>query len=194
MWSSEKQLLGPESRITADKGDSVGKAHDGEFSAYVAARGPALRRTAYLACGDWHRADDITQAALIKLYGAWSRVEQSVGIDAYARRIILRVYLDELRRPWRRERSYGVVPETTDPVRPMTELRDELRQALQLMPPQQRAIVVLRYWDGMSTAEVAEALGISEGGVKSQASRGLAALRGLLGAQPGFVTNSTESK
>ena len=172
----------------------MGKAHDGEFSAYVKARGPALRRTAFLVCGEWHRADDITQAALIKLYGAWPRIEQEFGIDAYARRIILRVYLDELRRPWRRERSYGDVPETTETLEPTTALRDELRRALQLMPPQQRAIVVLRYWDGMSTAEVAEALGISEGGVKSQASRGLAALRTLLGDEPRFVTNGTEAK
>ena len=172
----------------------MGKAHDGEFSAYVTARGPALRRTAYLACGDWSRADDITQAAFIKLYVAWPRIEHEFGIDAYARRTILRVYLDELRRPWRRERSYGAVPETADPAEPMTELRDELRGALRRMPPQQRAIVVLRYWEGMSTAEVAEALGISEGGVKSQASRGLVALRTLLGDEPGFVTNGTDAR
>ena len=172
----------------------MGKAHDGEFSAYVAARGPALRRTAYLACGDWHRADDITQTALMKLYGAWSRVQQSVGVDAYARRIVLRVYLDELRRPWRREQSFGVVPEGADPSSSMMETRDELRQALALMPAQQRVIVVLRYWDGMSTAEVADALGISEGGVKSQASRGLAALRGLLTADPEFVSHDKERK
>jgi RNA polymerase sigma-70 factor (sigma-E family) len=173
----------------------VGRTHDGDFTAYVDARGPGLRRTAYLACGDWHRADDITQAALLKLYRAWPRVEQSMGVDAYARRIILRVYLDELRRPWRRERPYGAVPDTTDPARPMTELRDELRHALQLMPAQQRVIVVLRYWEDMSTADVAAALGISEGGVKSQASRGLAALRGLLaGSASDAATKGTGSR
>lgn len=155
----------------------MGKPYDAEFSSYVAARGPALRRTAFLLCGDWHRADDITQAALIKLYGAWVRVEHGQGVDAYARRVVLRVFLDEQRRPWRRERSYGVVPDVAATAGTGFEERDQLRTALGRMPPQQRAIVVLRYWDDLSIAEVADLLDISQGAVKSQASRGLAALR-----------------
>src|SRR5206468_12705194 len=106
--------------------------------------------------------------------------EGQVGADACARRTVLRVYLDELRRPWRRERPYGDVPESAAGGGTDHDTRDDLRRALAQMPPQQRVIVVLRYWEDMSTADVAAALGISEGGVKSQASHGLSALRGLL--------------
>src|SRR5690349_18968301 len=78
---------------------------DAAFSAYVAARRTHLRRFAYTLCGDWHKAEDLLQISLTKLYVAWPRVQREAAQDAYARRIILRTNIDEHRRPWRRERS-----------------------------------------------------------------------------------------
>src|SRR5882724_9033448 len=82
------------------------------FREFARARTLALRRTAYLLCGDWHLAEDLVQTALIKLYRAWSRVKDSQGVDKYMRQVLLRCWLDEQRRPWRRkERRDGLVPE-----------------------------------------------------------------------------------
>jgi len=83
----------------------LGKGRDADFTAYVAARRPHLRRTAYLLCGDWHQAEDLVQTALAKLYVAWPRVRRDGSPEAYARKILVRSHLDETRRPWRRERS-----------------------------------------------------------------------------------------
>ena len=83
---------------------------DAEFSEYVAARRAQLRRTAYLLCGDSHRAEDLVQTVLMKLYVAWPRVRRGEGdsggnVDAYARRMLVNAHIDETRRPWRRERE-----------------------------------------------------------------------------------------
>jgi RNA polymerase sigma-70 factor (sigma-E family) len=150
-----------------------------EFEAFVSARAAALRRTAYLLCGDWHQAEDIVQIGLTKLYVAWRRVEKRDGIDAYARQIVVRCALDERRRGWRRESPVQALPEL--PVRDgASEDRHVLLEALAAVPQQQRAVLVLRYWEDVSIAESARILGISEGAVKSAASRGLDNLRRVL--------------
>ena len=77
---------------------------DAAYVEYVAARQAHLRRIAYAVCGDWHRADDVLQTALTKLYLAWPRLRDDTSPDAYVRRIIVRTDIDERRRPWRRER------------------------------------------------------------------------------------------
>jgi len=144
---------------------------------YVTARREHLRRVAYALCGDWHRADDLLQTALVKLYVAWPRVRRAGSEDAYVRRILVRASIDESRRPWRRERATDVLPEGPAAEPTGVEERSELFAALQALPAQQRASVVLRHWLGLSVAETAHELGISEGTVKSHTSRGLAALR-----------------
>ena len=150
-----------------------------EYEAFVAARAAALRRTAYLICGDWHQAEDIVQTALTKLYLAWRRVEKRDGLEAYARQIVVRCALDERRRGWRRESPTAVLPEL--PVRDGgSEDRDMLLAALASVPQQQRAALVLRYWEDLSIGETARVLGISEGAVKSATSRGLDNLRRVL--------------
>lgn len=158
-----------------------------DFAAYVDGRGSALRGTAYLLCGDWHTAEDLTQAALIKLYLAWRRIDRAGSVDAYARRVLLRTFLDERRRPWRRERAAAEPPDRAalaDAPRGVDE-RLALRAALHRLPPTQRAAVVLRYWCDLDIRETAAALGVSEGTVKSASSRGLAALREVLqGSRP----------
>lgn len=144
---------------------------------YVTARRAHLRRVAYALCGDWHHADDLLQTALVKLYVAWPRVRRTGAEDAYVRRILVRTSIDESRRPWRRERATDVLPEHPAAEPTGVEDRSELFDALQDLPPQQRATVLLRHWLGLSVAETAAELGINEGTVKSHTSRGLAALR-----------------
>jgi RNA polymerase sigma-70 factor (sigma-E family) len=155
---------------------------DAAFVEYVAARQAHLRRIAYAVCGDWHRADDVLQTALTKLYLAWPRLRDDTSPDAYVRRIIVRTDIDDRRRPWRRERS-GLDGHER-PSRPglPVEERSALFEALQALPPMQRRTVVLRYWLGLSVQETARELGISEGTVKSHASRGLASLQRVLAA------------
>lgn len=152
---------------------------EGRFADYVARRRDTVRRTAYLLCGDWHRADDLTQIAFVKLYGAWERVRDEGALDAYVRSILVRATVDESRRPWRRERTVEVLPEqpSTRDIAQMVADRDAVRAALAEVPSGQRAVLVLRYFEGLDVAGVAAALRCSEGNVKSQTARGLAALR-----------------
>jgi RNA polymerase sigma-70 factor (sigma-E family) len=157
----------------------VKREWDGEFAAYVGARGPALRNLAYLLCGDWHRAEDHAQTTLTKLYLAWRRIERRDEIDAYARKVLVRVAVDERRRPWRREHSTDVLPERPD-TPDLADDRLTVMAALARLPGRQRAAVVLRYWSDLPVAETAELLGITEGAVKSSCARGLVTLREVL--------------
>ena len=159
-------------------------ARDAAYTDFVAARQTHLRRIAYAICGDWHRADDLLQTALVKLYVAWPRVEQQGKEEAYTRRILVRAHIDETRRPWRRE-TPGL--DGHDPVARAdlpTEERSALFDALQELPLMQRKVVVLRHWLGLSVAETADELGIGEGTVKSHTSRGVAALKKALAESP----------
>jgi RNA polymerase sigma-70 factor (sigma-E family) len=155
---------------------------DAEFEAYVAAARPRLRRLAYSLCGDWHRADDVLQTALAKLYVAWPRVVRSANPDAYVRRTVARTSIDESRRSWRREQSGldGHDRETTTADTADALTRHDLVAALQQLPEMQRKTVVLRHWLGLSVAETAHDLGIAEGTVKSHTSRALVALHQLM--------------
>lgn len=158
-----------------------------DFVSYVDGRGTALRGIAYLLCGDWHLAEDLTQTALTKLYLAWRRIDGAGTVDAYARQVLVRTFLDERRRPWRRERPAAEPPDRAAPgdaPRAVDE-RLALDAALRRLAPTQRATVVLRYWCDLDIRQTAAVLGISEGTVKSSSSRGLAALReGLQGSRP----------
>lgn len=154
---------------------------DAEFSAYFAARRDPVRRLAYLLTGDWYKADDLAQTAFLKLYGAWDRVRDRSAMDAYVRSCLVRSIVDESRRPWRREKVVEFLPEDADvggsDIATLVADREVFRQALAEVPPKQRTVLVLRYYEGLDVAAAAAALGISEGTVKSQTARGLAALR-----------------
>ena len=155
-------------------------SRDDEFAAFVAARQTHLRRIAYAVCGDWHRADDLLQTALVKLYVAWPRLHRDGREEAYTRQIIVRANIDEHRRPWRREQS-GL--DGHDPVARIelpVEDRSALFDALQALPVMQRKVVVLRHWLGLSVEETAHELGISTGTVKSHSSRGIEKLQAVL--------------
>ena len=154
---------------------------DAAFEAYFAARSDAMRGTAYLLCGDWHRAEDLVQQAFTKIYLAWRRIQRHESMDSYTRQTLVRTFLSERRRGWFRYESVGVPP--ADPPTASagpTEERLMLLEALVKVPPRQRAVLVLRYWEDQSVEQTAELLDCSTGTVKSQASRGLATLRGLL--------------
>lgn len=164
-------------------------AHEGAFRAFALSRRPVLRRTAFLLCGDWHQADDLVQTALVKLYVAWPRVRSSGPPDGYAHRILVRCYLDERRRPWRRESPAEIVDHAGTTTSAQEDVLD-LRSALARLPRRQRATLLLRFWLDMSVAQTADALGCSEGTVKSQTARALATLRELLG-DPALMTGET---
>ncbi|GGB75966.1 RNA polymerase subunit sigma-24 [Knoellia flava TL1] len=144
---------------------------DTEFSEYVAVSRPALWRTAYLLSGSVAQADDLVQNALLKLYLAWPRLAHRRQLDAYTRRIIATSHIDETRRPWRRESEplEGHEPSFQSEVSDHTALL----RALKNLPIGQRRVVVLRHYWGLSVAETAADLGISEGTVKSQCAAGL---------------------
>jgi RNA polymerase sigma-70 factor (sigma-E family) len=162
-------------------------ADGGSFEEFAEACAASLRRSAYLLCGDWHTAEDLVQLTLIKLYRVWPRISGRHQPLRYARKTLFRCWLNERRRPWRRaERRDGELPEATDPAGgPAAQvaaagLRAELFGVLDALPPRQRAVLVLRFFDALSVGETARALGCSEGTVKSQTSRGLAVMRGRL--------------
>jgi RNA polymerase sigma-70 factor (sigma-E family) len=158
---------------------SMRRDKDAEFSDYMAARQDRLLRTAYLLTGDRHTAEDLVQTALAKLYLSWERVQREESLDGYVRRILVNEHRSLWRRPWkRRETTTADLPEPTSRSAPRSPGRDEALWALvQTLPRGQRAAVVLRYYEELSEAETAAALGVSVGTVKSQTSRALAALR-----------------
>jgi RNA polymerase sigma-70 factor (sigma-E family) len=154
---------------------------DQRFAEFVQSMGPRLRRTAYLVCGDWYRADDAVQDALCNLYLAWDRIHRDGNPGGYARRSVVNAALSGARRPWRREVPTaavgpGGVPAPGD-LAADHAARDEVVRGLRGLPPRQRACVVLRYYEDLSVGQTAELLGCSEGTVRSQCAKGLSTLR-----------------
>jgi RNA polymerase sigma-70 factor (sigma-E family) len=147
------------------------------FEDFVAARRDALLRTAYLLTGDHHDAEDLVQSALIKVVPKWARIKDRP--EPYVRQVLARESVSRWRgRRWR-EMTTDVVPETMhhDSTDRITLLED-----LRKLPPRQRAVLVLRYFDDLTEADTAAALGISVGTVKSHVHDALARLRNQ---QPG---------
>lgn len=158
-------------------------AEEAEFAGYVTANTRRLREFAYLLCGDWHTAEDAVQTALARLFVAWHNLRDRAEMNPYVRRIIVRVIVDQRRRAWFRREASWMRPPDTKPVHDAAEATPDrlaVLAALSKVPPRQRAVLVLRYWEDQSVQETAETLGCSEGTVKSQAARGLQTLRGLL--------------
>ena len=164
-------------------------ARDEEFRDYVLGhRGDLVRTATLFAAGNHHLAEDVVQATLTRLYVGWPAFQRVDNRRAYVRRAMVNALIDEQRRPWRRERSTHDLPDRPAP-EPATSARvDQLNQALSELPPRMRAAVVLRYFEDLSVADTAEALGCSQGTVKSQTARALDKLRFLLEAPPTVVT------
>lgn len=160
-------------------------SRDAEFVAYVEARSSSLLRIArLLTAGDVHAAEDLVQTTLTKAYVAWPRIQRRGAEDAYVRSILTRAAIDRGRRRARRgEVVTDEVPDVaTTPEGP--EERDAVWSMLQALSPRQRAVMVLRYYDDLSEAQIADVLGCSPGTVKAHASRALAVMRGLAAADP----------
>jgi len=158
--------------------DVIGSDDGGEdFSAFALSRWPGLVRLAFGLTGDSWMAEDIAQTALARAYVSWRRVSRADDPDAYLRRILV----NASNRRFRRRR---VIEQPGDPPEVAVEgpadlvgERAALLAALRQLPPRQRAVIVLRYWDDLSDVQIAAALGCSPGTVRSQLSRGLATLR-----------------
>lgn len=164
------------------------KRDDDGFRRYATEHAAALRRSAFLLCGDWHLAQDLMQTTLIKIYRSWARVQRQDSLTRYTSTVLLRTWLDERRRPFRRtERSAAAPPEVVDAAADPADnagriwARELVHRALLELPRGQRAVLVLRYFDDLSVAETAKVLRCAEGTVKSQASRGMETLRAVIG-------------
>jgi RNA polymerase sigma-70 factor (sigma-E family) len=152
----------------------------GGFAEFVSARSPALLRTAWLLTGDAQLAEDLLQSALARAWPHWSRIGDGQP-EAYVRKIMLRMHAASSRRRWWRETPTEVLPERPSvDGHAAADDRAVLAAVLASLPVRQRQVVVLRYYDDLSVRDVAMALGCSVGTVKSQAHKGLNALRSAL--------------
>jgi RNA polymerase sigma factor (sigma-70 family) len=186
------------------RGDGGGV--DEGFAAWVRERGDHHLRVAVLLTGDWHAAEDLVQASLVKLYRVWPRLVAGPdpdvkpggvdagpgglgpdprGVDAYLRRVMVNTQRSWWRARWRREVPAAQLPEGIggDDIAERQAVGAVVRQALAGLSRQQRAVLVLRYCEDLPEAEVAELLGCSVGTVKTHAHRGMAALRERLGSE-----------
>jgi RNA polymerase sigma-70 factor (sigma-E family) len=153
---------------------------DAEYSEFVAAAWGSLYRTAYLMVGNHALAEDLVQTALTNTYASWHKVREVGAARAYARTAVVRSATTWFRtRARQREHTTDDLPEA--PYTPEHSTRPVLLDALRKLPPRQRAVVVLRFYEDLSVAQVAHTLGCSEGTVKSQTSDALGKLRILLG-------------
>lgn len=145
---------------------------DREFEQFAVARTPQLYRSAYLLCGDRHRAEDLVQETLAKVYVKWGRRIDNPA--AYAQTTLVRTYISQQRRRSSHEVPYDDLPEsaTADPAE-AADLRMGLQDVLDGLMPLDRAVLVLRYSEDLAVAEVADLLGLSPGAVKNRSMRAL---------------------
>ena len=160
-----------------------------EFAEFASAASPRLRRMAFLLCGNWHTAEDLTQTALAKVFASWPRVRRQEAVHAYTTRTLVNTFLAD-----RRLRRNGEVLTDRLPDRPAggpaPEDRIVVLDALATLPPRSRAAVILRYWADLNVEQAAAVLGCSPGTVKSQTSRALSRLREALGSD--WATEETD--
>lgn len=153
--------------------------NDDRFREFVLARSRALHRTAYLLTGNWETARDLVQTALARAWPRWNRSAWPELPELYVRRIMVTTYATWWRRRWRAEVPTGELPERPDDtdIYARVDMYTSVRTALALLPRKQRAIVVLRYFDDLTEADVARLLGCTIGTVKSQTAKAFAKLR-----------------
>ena len=159
-------------------GDSPANYDDAAFRDYVLARGTALLRMAIMLTGNKADGEDLLQAALAKTYLAWDKINDRAALDAYVRRAMVNTHIS-----WWRRRRVEEFPTDELPDQAVadhaveSDTAEVVRRALNRLPQRMRAAVMLRYFEDMTEAEVAEVLGVSQGTVKSTVSRAVAKLR-----------------
>lgn len=165
-----------------------------QFAGFVTTRGPALVRLARGLLRDPYQAEDVVQDVLAKVLVQWHRVSAADDMDAYVRRMVVNACTSWFRRAVRREHAHDVatLPERVDGVDPAAALadRDRMLGLLRRLPARQRTVLVLRHYEGLPDAEIARLLGISDVTVRSNAHRGLAALRRMLAEDRGAWSGS----
>lgn len=151
---------------------------DDSFAAYAGARWPILYRLAVLLVGE-SDADDLAQQALFRAYTSWDRVAAAASPDAYVRKILVNIMLSEKKRSRRGMELLRFTERRTEAASPETAVveRDDLWSRIDQLPPRQRAVIVLRYYEDLSEAEIAMVLGCAPGTVKSHAATALKSLR-----------------
>jgi RNA polymerase sigma-70 factor (sigma-E family) len=170
----------PEEQVMAIRSQADAAA----FSDLVTARSPALLRTAYLVVGDHQLAQDLLQEALVKVYVAWPRLRDVTKAEAYVRRTIVTTAISWRRRRSFHERPIDAFPDVYDSDQAeRLAAHDVMWKHVCSLPPKQRAALVLRYYEDLSEADTAEALGCSVGTVKSQVSEALGKLRTRVGPE-----------
>jgi RNA polymerase sigma-70 factor (sigma-E family) len=156
--------------------------HEGDaaFRDFVQRRGDALARTGYLLTGDWCRGEDLAQSALAITWSHWRSLRAPEAAEAYARRCMARLATTWWRRKWRAEVPTAVLPDRAgESPYDAVDVASAVSTALAMLTPKQRAVVVLRYFDDLSEADTAAALGCALGTVKSTHAAALARLRGF---------------
>lgn len=170
----------PTTQRTAPTAATAGRE---DFASYVAERRPALLRVARAITGDHGTAEDLLHTALASVLPRWGTLREPGAADAYVRRVMINQHRSWCRQPWRRRELSVAEPvepaggPPADVPGPGPDLRAVMWRLVAGLPPRQRAAVVLRYYEGLSEAEAARALGCSVGTVKSNTSRGLVSLR-----------------
>jgi RNA polymerase sigma-70 factor (sigma-E family) len=168
---------------SAPDGLPTGLAPAGSFDAFAAAHGSRLLRTAFLLTGDHGAAEDLLQDTLVRAWARWARVSSADEPLAYVRRMLVNASVSRWRALRRRqdERLFATPPEHAAPDPDRHD--DQMWQLVSTLPPRQRAVVVLSYYEDLSDGQVADALGTAVGTVKSQRAKALRALRARLGQE-----------
>jgi RNA polymerase sigma-70 factor (sigma-E family) len=148
------------------------------FAQFVAARARALQRTAWLLTGDWAMAEDLVQTALARSWPRWEKIRRRDNPEIYVRRVMVNTWVTWSRRRWRGEHATAVVPDTPAPCDLAAEVavRTAVQSALRSLTDRQRAVLVLRVFDDLTEAQVAQVLNCAVGTVKSTMARSLAIL------------------
>ncbi len=158
---------------------------EASYVAFVETRWPSLLRLAHLLTGSQQAGEDVLQGVLLKVYLGWGGIARLESPDGYVRRMLVNATISRGRTRTRRgERLVEVVPEPPAPADDTVDSRLALWHVVRALPPRQRAVIVLRYYEDLSEAEIARVLGCAPGTVKSQASDALRSLRGVLGDTP----------
>jgi len=156
---------------------------DEDFAEFVAARWASLYRLAYLLAASPTGAEDLLQTTLEKAYVNWSRIGRMDAAEAYVRRMLANTMVSSRRRAWIGEEPWDELPETAGDSAEVPILDRHLFWPLVCaLPPRQRAVIVLRYYEDLTEAQIADVLGCALGTVKSQSSAAIGALRRALAA------------